>query len=282
VTPITSQEIFAGGETRKLSLKPRTMPVGDRRCCTGVVGIGDAPKIIDRSELPPVVDLSVVIEEITNQDGHSTCHSYAGAGVLQTAEALAGRHGVRLSQAYLVNKVTGGADDGAGIDQVMEAILRYGICPRDLMPGDNYRSVPGGANEAAVEFIPPDVWDCGGHRGVMDAMLTSLAKAFPVELGTHAFGGGHAVQCCGYVRIGVVYYFFGPNSWSANWTNVPESVLAAVRAALGPERAEKSHFLKTGGKGYWCFEERRLTSVDMFGAFAIQSSRGKQSDEVPA
>jgi hypothetical protein len=76
---MSSSIIFAGGEIRKLSLKPRTMPLGDPRCCRGVCGLGDGPKIILRKDWPQAgADLSDEVTEILDQDGLSLCHSFAG------------------------------------------------------------------------------------------------------------------------------------------------------------------------------------------------------------
>ena len=49
------------------------MKVGDPRCCRGVCGLGDGPKIIPRQDWPKDgVDLSDEVTEILDQDGLSS------------------------------------------------------------------------------------------------------------------------------------------------------------------------------------------------------------------
>jgi hypothetical protein len=272
------ETIFAGGEERQLCLKPRTMPVGDPRCCTGVVGVGISPPLIDRKDWPACVDLTVgATEEITNQSTTSLCHSFSGTGVNQDARALAGHDPVQLSAGYLAGLVTGHRNEGAGIDEVLQILLKFGQCKRSTVGQMDYggRDWPELANDEALEYRPLDVWDCG-HDDVFDALMSAVIDGNPGHLGTYAFGGGHAVEMLGYFLLNGVVYPFGKNSWGS-WTNWSQKMLD-IFAGLCPF-PDKSKLLLARGSGYWMFPERQLCNgLDMFGAWAFQSARINKDD----
>ena len=273
------QTIDAGGELRVFACKPRTMPVGDSRCCSGVVGIGGAPALIKRKDWPKCVDLSVGVTEILNQKSTSLCHSFAGTQVNEVAHHLAGRKDIQLSAGELAGQVTGYQNEGAGVDKVLAVLLESGQCRRATVGQFEYDRRPSAeAQKEALEYRLLDAWDCG-HDNVFDAAVSNLISSNPVEIGTYAFGGGHAVAKLGYWlgRRGV--YSFGANSWG-DWTNWTDDLLDEF-ASLCPD-ADHSHLLKVKGTGYWVFSENQISNgLPMFGAFGVQSTVANPDDALP-
>ena len=251
--------IFAGGEIRRLTLKPRTMKVGDPRCCRGVCGLGDGPKIIPRSEWPKDgVDLSDEVTEILDQDGLELCHSFAGTQANEIAHRLQGYKGVALSAGNLAGQVTGYRDEGASVDQVLAVLQSVGQAPRSLIAQNDYqgRDWPQGWQAQAMKFRIAAAWDCG-HDEVFDAIVSCLIYGWPVELGTNAFGGGHAVVATTVYQAGGVWRLAGPNSWGTTYTSWDRP-------------------------GFWSFPEQQISiGLSGFGAFGIQASV-IDPDDVPA
>jgi hypothetical protein len=273
------QTINAGGELRVFACKPRTMPIGDERCCTGVVGVGAAPAVIQRKDWPKCVDLSVGVTEILNQKSTSLCHSFAGTQVNEVAHHLAGRKDVQLSAGQLAGQVTGYQNEGAGVDEVLAVLLKAGQCRRDTVSQFDYGGGwPAEAKQEALEYRLLDAWDCG-HDRVFDAAVSNLIVANPVEIGTYAFGGGHAVAKLGYFISRRGLYSFGANSWG-DWSNWSDDLLEAF-ASLCPD-LDHSHLLKVKGRGYWVFSESQISNgLGMFGAFGVQSTVANKDDSVP-
>ena len=254
------QTIFANGEHRVLSLRPRRMPVGDLRCCTGVMGVAEGTKILSREEWSEEgVDLSAACEEILDQDGLSLCHSFGGTQVNEMAHHLTGHKGLRLSAGNLAGQVTDFQDEGAGVDDVLAVLIKSGQTTRAAIGQDDYRGRdwPKGWEEQAKKYRILKAYDCG-HDNVFDAVVSSLIYGWPVEIGTMAFGGGHAIVACRFYKKGGVWRLRGPNSWGKDWTNCDQD-------------------------GFWDYPERQISSgLDSFGAFGLQASVPNPDDAVPA
>ena len=277
------QTIEAGGELRVLSCHERTMPVGDPRCCSGIVGVGNAPALIARKDWPKCIDLSVITTEILDQDGLSLCHSFMGCGLMEDAVHLAGRKDEQFSAGFLAGKVTGGVNTGAGIDEVMEALLKYGICLRSTVAQNDYHDrYSQAAIDEAIQHRLFDAWDCG-HDDVFDGAVSNLIYENPVGIGSMAFGGGHAIRKKGYwisVKYGCVYSF-GDNSWGLDWTNWTPALLEDF-AKYCPD-VVASRVLRTKGAGMWVFKESQISNgLDSFGAFGVESTVANADDVLPA
>jgi hypothetical protein len=251
--------IEAGGENRILCLKPRRLAVGDLACCHAVMGVGSGPEIIPRSTWPTDgVDLSPEVAEILDQDGLSLCHSFAGTQVNEIAHRLAGHRGLKLSAGNLAGQVTGNQDQGAGVDEVLAVLIKSGQTTRATIGQNDYegRDWPSGWKDEAAKYRVAKAYDCG-HDHVFDAIVTCLLLGWPVELGTMAFGGGHAITATRFYKLNGVWRLRGPNSWGSGWTNCDKA-------------------------GYWDFPEQKISNgMEDFGAFGIQAAVVNPDDKLP-
>jgi hypothetical protein len=251
--------IDQGGHKRIFSLKPRTMPVGDPRCCTSALGVDAGPPIIPREKWPEEgIDLSHAVEEILDQNGYSLCHSFGGTQVNQIAHHLAGHPGLRLSAGNLAGQVTGYQDEGAGVDEVLAVLIADGQTTRALIGEDDYRGRdwPSDWKTDAAKHRVLKSYDCG-HDDVFDAVVSCIIYGWPVEIGTNAFGGGHAVTVTRFYKKGGVWRLRGPNSWGEDWTNCDQA-------------------------GYWDYSESQISrGLDSFGAFGLEASVANPDDVVP-
>ncbi len=275
--------IEIGGVTRKLSLHPRTMVVGDKRCCHAVMGTPGAPEIMDRRSWRPCIDLSSGITEILDQLQTNGCHSNAGTQGNEMAHRLTGWSDIQLSTGNLMGQVTGYQNEGAGLDEVLAVLIKSGQCLRSLIPNNDYD----GRDWPAESVWKPDAakhsvlkaFDCG-HGGVFDAMGTCLELGWPVPFGTSAFGGGHAITLCAKFLYKGVWYFIPANSWGDSWTNFTTEMLQAF-AAVCPDQAN-SQILKRKGMGFGVFSERKISQgLDMFGGWGLQSAVYNPDEPLP-
>jgi len=99
-------------------------------------------------------------------------------------------------------------------------------------------------------------WDCG-YDAVFDDIVSCLIYGWPVELGTNAFGGGHAVVATTAYQFGGAWRLAGPNSWGTSYSSWDRP-------------------------GFWSFPEQQISlGLSDFGAFGIQASV-IDPDDVPA
>lgn len=272
--------IHEGGENRILSLKPRTMPVGDRRCCAGVMGVDDAPPLIARKDWLKCVDLSHAVLEILDQDGYSLCHSFGGTQANEMAHVLLGRDQVQLSAGNLAGQVTGYRDAGAGVDEVLAVITSVGQVARSVIGQNDYRGRDWPSDwKTKAKLYKVNAYDCG-HEDVTDGMASGLLRGNVSLLGTNAFGGGHAVVGCGYwIDANDVVRFFGPNSWAESYNGFTSALLDSL--SKNHPNPELSRVLRTKGAGFWVYQERQLTAINSYGAFVVDGVQALDTDNVP-
>jgi hypothetical protein len=275
--------IDAGGEIRKLSLQPRDFdkhPVGDPKHCHGVVGVtAGAPRLIPMDELPEFMEV-VAVDWILDQDGHETCHSHGGTTVNECRHKLAGGTRIKLSVGYLVHAVTGGRDEGAGIGDVMEALIAKGQSPDSDDPGENYGTPSAQADADAAKFKIDKSWDCGQDENTLLAVLSNMAVGNPVLIGTAAFGGGHAVSTLIFFKASNgKWYLAGPNSWGLSYTGLLDLVKALQAKGVTVPQALTDILPRLAG--YWCYPLSKLQDVAQFGAWGLQASV-VNPDDVPA
>jgi hypothetical protein len=248
-------KIYAGGEIRYLTTTPRRYPVGAN--CTGIMGVGTAPTILEDAQLPPTLDLSDGVLRIMDQDGHNLCWAFGWTGALQTACKLAGHVDVNLSPGFLAGTTNGGQDEGAAVDEPVPFLLKVGVAPNSLVGDCEFHPSrwPVQAKVEAAKHKVAAVWDMG-HSRILQALRSGVARGWPCPLGTSAWGGGHLVFCTGYSIPDNTYW--GPNSWAMtdDW--------------------EYAHPTR---KGFWLMPAARLNrSLEMFGAFALQAAAPNPDD----
>jgi hypothetical protein len=270
--------IEQGGHRRLFSLKPRTMEVGDPRCCKAVCGRDGGPIIIPRKDWPKCIDFSEHTSPIRDQNGHNLCWAEGSTGAAEDAHLLAGRKCPRLSMGSMVYRTNGGQDEGAGVDEAMETLMKFGQVPQSMIDDNNFsgRHYPKGWEDEALKYR---IWpnDCG-HDQTFDAAISRIIEREPVALGTNAWGGGHLVRAFGYfIGHNDTVYMIGANSWG-NWTNWTDQSLEAL-AAANPN-SDHSLLLKTKGVGYWVWSERQVSNgLGMFGAFGVGATTASDEDD---
>jgi hypothetical protein len=245
--------IEAGGEIRVLSALPRRSKVGDRQCCSGVLGADDAPAILPIEECPDEIDPGAnVVRRIRNQGQHNLCWGEGATGAHETALGMDGMADIALSMGHLVGQVNGGIDEGDAVDATLPTLLQYGQAPASLVPDMNFhpRTWPANAAEEAAKFRIKRVFDLGHQQQILMGIITALVRGpWPTVLGTTAWGGGHCVYALayfeGHLRNPMKMDFAGPNSWGSStdwqwawkerpgWWRMPGSMLYRYLPTFG-------------------------------------------------
>jgi len=147
------------------------------------------------------------------QDG--MCTANGGCGVMLTERSFRGRPRVVLSPEHLYGQVARWGD-GASLDDVLQAMVKTGVCSRQLIPPDKWRPSdwpPGWEAEAKqnrmLEWIDLDGFD---------AVASALQQYRPCLVGVRwPGGGGHAICATELWQDGDTWGIGGPNSWGSKW-----------------------------------------------------------------
>jgi hypothetical protein len=251
--------IQEGGEVRYLALHPRPPEflIGDNRCCSGVYGIADAPRLIPREEWPREgKSISAFVRRITNQNGLNFCWSFGACGAVETALYLAGMQDVKLSPASLA-PATRFQNSGLSLQEAAVQIQEVGIAPESVIPPMDIRGRDWPANwkESAANYRTLKLWEAQSER-CFDTLVSAIMADQPVVLGCNSFGGGHCVYATEFGWTDGAWWAKGPNSWGETWTNCDKP-------------------------GFWKFSERRLTGLNMFGVYAVQAMVASPLDVPP-
>jgi hypothetical protein len=206
-------------------------------------------------------DLSHAVKRIGDQDGKNWCHSYAGAGALMAARFLAGHADTPLSAPSLAIAVTGGANVGAGLDEVLHAITTAGVAPIWVV-GDGFS--PRADAEAARQYRVNEWFDCG-HQDVIQAISSALQLGFVCPFGwSYHGGGGHAQVAVGLRKLpGNNWGWLILNSWKASFGGGQDGFGRPIPAGMEVQPIDN------------------LPGIVSFGGWAIRCSSPSADDPTP-
>lgn len=240
--------IVIGGQPRYMALKPRTIAAGE---CGKLYGVGDAPPVLPRSEWKDGAGVPDSFVRLVDQDGLNYCHSYAGVTAVEASYRLLDSESpVKLSGTGLGSLVTGGQNDGAGIDQVLKTILAKGIPLEDDVPEGDYRrrDWQPGWEARALENAVIELYDCG-YDGIFDKISSGLHGPYLGVFGCSRPYGPHAMCATRLVKM------------AKGW---------AWRIA------------QTWGDGYHVLEESKIGGIDQYGGWLVRVVRPHGSPLPPA
>jgi hypothetical protein len=172
---------------------------------------------------------------IGNQGSMGACNGFAGAYALARARVLRGLPRVSLSGFGLYAQISGGRDNGSGLEEGMRAICENGVPPESLVPKPTYvwSQIPQAAKDTMKHY---KAWEC--YRVETEIELASgLASGFVGVVAVHANNawsaldsngiagtsssgvGNHAVGVDDVAIIGNEFAFDMFNSWATRWGN---------------------------------------------------------------
>lgn len=211
-----------------------------------------------------VVDLSVFLPPVKDQDGIGACNAFATCSAVEACRALAGLEYVRLSCGYLYGKINGGRDQGSYLEDGLAWMTEHGTVPTSVIGDLEWKK--GRAFNGAKESEPYRVleaYECPSF----DAMASALQQGFFVVEGLAWFNnftpdrdgwlpsagrggeGGHALCGYGLAQRNGVWGIRTRNSWGTSWGIGGNCVI--------PE----SLFNRSVG-GYWCVRSVVQTPVN--------------------
>jgi len=166
---------------------------------------------------------------------NNDCNGWAGAGALSRARVLRGCQPVFLSGPCLYAQINGGRDAGSMLDDGMQALLKNGTCPYDMVDPQIWRW-SGISSEAKAAMSRFRAHEC--HRVDTEIELASaLAVGYQCVIAVHVGGryqsldsrgirgesrgpGNHAVGCQDVRVVDGELQFDETGSWGTqNGTN---------------------------------------------------------------
>jgi hypothetical protein len=228
---------------------PRSSLVG-AKAHFPVVGTVDACPILDRADWQEC-SIRHQVWTVIDQNPQNSCCPSAAAGAAMILREIAGEKQILLSQGSLYGQINGGRDAGANIEDALEAMMKVGICPNDVI--DQYswtpRNWPKTWADVAKRIRILEAFDCP----TFDAVASAVQRGLPVVFGVYWGSGGHAITAVGLKKINSVWNLEFLNSWGESW----------------------------GDSGFGYLPESQCSGIKNFGAFAIRSVTVPSTEDLP-
>ena len=226
--------INAGGEVRRLLLKPRTCKLG---AIAPIYGESDNTPVIPRSEWKDISFRSLFRGDnasptVLDQDGLGACAGFSGCQATQLCRQLEGQPYVALSPGFLYSLCNGGRDSGASLSDIIQTLRDVGVCKASTVKPLEWkkRNIPQAAYDEAANYKIEEFYDCPGF----DTVVSAIQRGFFVQIGVYVGSnfdtddqgiipkrrggaGGHALCVVGFKWINSLPYLELVNSWTANW-----------------------------------------------------------------
>ncbi len=248
---VPEDSFWAGGEWRKLS-KPSLMaqkPGAENRWT--VEGSDANEPLIPRDKWVEV-DLSPFVWKVKNQGQLSSCCPTSGCSVIEISSARAGLNKFTLSVADAYQRINGGRDAGANLEDFTSIVTAAGVCTTDFCKEQAVRAtdLPGYDVSRAKHRVLKATF-CPDF----DAIASAIQRHKPVHFGllvdsgfspndkgiigpkkSHG-GGGHAVVACGMKKVNGEWYLVMLNSWGA-WGGSKDGSIISGCCLLHPSYIE--------------------------------------------
>lgn len=169
---------------------------------------------------------------IKNQGSRGSCNGYAGAKATERARVLRGADHTELSGEDLYAQINGGRDNGSGLQNGMNALVRSGVAPEAMVPHQEFResriSSEAKAARSRFKLLEPlgvDTWQelCSGLAiGFVGVVAVHASNAWSRLDGNGVCGrsqgaGNHSVCVDDIVYIGDDPFVDMANSWGTGW-----------------------------------------------------------------
>jgi hypothetical protein len=150
--------------------------------------------LVDESLWPQYMAKNTVkdaVWKILDQNGFGACASAATTLAEMTCREISNLDRVVLNMLSLYRQVNGGGDNGSGIDDNLEAIMRTGILPESYWSQDEgwQRQPPSGWQVEAAKYRGIEAFDVRTKA----EFGSCICEGYPVVVGVDWGGGGHAI-----------------------------------------------------------------------------------------
>lgn len=228
---------------------PRSSKVGEKPHFP-VAGTVDACPILPRSQWSEC-SIRHKVWTVIDQNPQNSCCPSATTGAAMLLREIAGEKRILLSQGSLYGQINGGRDNGANIEDALEAMMKTGVCPASRIDPQDWqgRDWPSDWKAEAKKFRILEAFDCP----TFDAVASAVQRSLPVVFGVFWGAGGHAITAVGLKQIGGSWNLEFLNSWGASWGD--------------------------GGLGF--LPEAKCGGIKNFGAFAVRSVTISGDEQLP-
>lgn len=203
--------------------------------------IEDSPHMLTMDQIKAIAgnkatDMRAIFDKswILNQRTHGSCAGFCGAGALSKTRYRRGQPKQMLSGAYVYSKVNGGRDRGSALEDVKNALERFGACLLSTVGWDAiYPSrQPSTADAEASRFKAVESYAVGTLQGAWTALALKFDLAVAVQVGSRfsrldsegvagvdSGAGNHCVHADGVVlaKDGSTLQALGVNSWDVTF-----------------------------------------------------------------
>lgn len=170
---------------------------------------------------------------IYDQNGQGSCVGHGGTMAFNICWELAGNTPQRFSPCYLYSLINGGRDQGAIVEDAMDALKRKGVCleatvgPKQIYPSQ-FDKAEADAEAASYKLV--EAYKLDSFSEIVSAVLLGFPVAFGVEIGRNfepnaegvvpplsGQGGGHCMAAVGVKKFSDRWRLQVANSWNARF-----------------------------------------------------------------
>ena len=251
-----ANELWSGGQVHRAGgLKPLPARIKAQ------LDAGQKKQITPPQKTTPIppIDLRKTASPVEDQDGENSCCPHAACHAYRTAAITAGKPDPRSAVADLYQRINGGRDDGADLDNAQDELTQNGVCCLDFAPELGYRDAeekPGYLQDRATHRELSSTY-CGSDAAILAAITNSKPVLIGIDVRRNFSPdesswispprgpglGGHALTIVGVRPHGVSWDYLIQNSWGQRW-----------------------------GDGGYAWIDHRWADAEDYGAFAVDET----------
>jgi hypothetical protein len=217
------------------------------------------------------IDLSWLSNDVKNQGSTNSCAGQASTGAGEICYAQLGNPQIVFSPYFTYAQINNGYDNGAYVSDAIDSLKKFGACPIQYVPkGALFKNqMPKDTYTQASRYKVVKAYKLVGFDQILQALNLGFAVVFGITVGGNfsqvdANGipplrprggvGGHVLVGCGIKKISGDYTVRTKNSWGTNF-----------------------------GQGGYCYlTEGHFSTVDNYGAYALQAFMDDPKDPDPS
>jgi len=174
--------------------------------------------------------------KVLDQGNQNSCVGAVTVGALMLARKQYGFEDIELSIASIYGQINCGMDNGAQLSSALLAAHRYGACPVNVIPHEQWQcnEWPKNWQDIAKCYRILEAYDCTSFQEIVSAILdgfpvclgVNLSRNDVLDVGKDGFlpinSSGHyahALLGIGVKRYKNLWWIEAASSWGVNWAN---------------------------------------------------------------
>lgn len=170
---------------------------------------------------------------VMNQSSLLACVGFGSTSAIEMCYVQSGRKLVELNPLFLYALINGGRDAGAMISDALDALVKYGVCEKEVLPMRLMfkNNLTQASYDNAKKYQITEAFQCESYEDICSAISLGFCGALGIMVGSNfgnldsegvsplpgGGGGGHCLHFCGLKKSSRYGWIIKlKNSWG-NW-----------------------------------------------------------------